>query len=50
MSEDKKFEKEVKNDTKWKKNNIWLKSSITKNEESNGSIHNKVEFYIYHRV
>ena len=45
----KKFEKEVKDDTKWKKNNIWLKSSITKSEESNGSIHNKVEFYIYHR-
>lgn len=45
----KKLEKEIKNDTKWKKNNIWLKSSITKNEESNGSIHNKVEFYIYHR-
>ena len=45
----KKLEKEIKDDTKWKKNNIWLKSSITKSEESNGSIHNKVEFYIYHR-
>lgn len=45
----KKLEKEVRDDTKWKKNSIWLKSSIIKNEESNGSIHNKVEFYIYHK-
>lgn len=45
----KNLEKDSKEDKRWG-TNVWLKSIIKKEEESNGEIHTYVDCYIYHKA
>lgn len=45
----KNLEKDSKEDRRWG-TNVWLKSSIKREEESNGAIHNSIDIYVYKKL